>query len=60
MKYERGRRGRKRYAYSLSAERAGTCRLCAGRAAADDGKVVEHWDVLQRVPESSANDKTMF
>lgn len=27
---------------------------------ADDGKVVEHWDVLQRVPESSASDNTMF
>ena len=26
----------------------------------DDGKVVEHWDVLQRVPESSASDNTMF
>ncbi|MFL6334695.1 MAG: nuclear transport factor 2 family protein [Pyrinomonadaceae bacterium] len=25
-----------------------------------DGKVLEHWDVLQRVPESSANDNTMF
>ncbi len=26
----------------------------------DDGKVVEHWDVLQVVPESSKNDNTMF
>jgi predicted SnoaL-like aldol condensation-catalyzing enzyme len=57
----RGRRGRRRRNHGLiktSAEDAGT--LAADFFRLEHGKIVEHWDILQPLPETSANDHPMF
>ena len=35
-------------------------RAVAGLFRLEGGKVVEHWDVVQDIPENSANDNGMF
>ena len=42
----------------LSDEDRGTAVIDIFRV--EDGRVVEHWDVLQAIPAESRNDNTMF
>ncbi|MBD3729322.1 MAG: nuclear transport factor 2 family protein [Sphingomonadales bacterium] len=46
------------YHWQLNPEDRGTAVVDIFRVA--DCKIVEHWDVIQPVPETSANDNTMF